>query len=173
MALSFALLPSPSCQASCVLTAPLVHVLSAPLPAPGLCPSPLRTQLAGKHLRVDRATIPGSKRPAGGDSGAAAEYDPQRTVFLGNLHFEVEVGTTQRCRAMPLTSTCPALPAAGSCPPPPLVFPPGCCVAPCRRTFSLAPVPSPPSPASASSPLRSSLPLPPGNLTHAHILGGG
>mmetsp|Transcript_9746 Transcript_9746/g.27866 ORF Transcript_9746/g.27866 Transcript_9746/m.27866 type:complete len:524 (-) Transcript_9746:59-1630(-) len=46
------------------------------------------TVLQGKHIRVDRATAPGSNRPTG--SSGAGEYDPARTVFLGNLHFEVE-----------------------------------------------------------------------------------
>uniref|UniRef100_A0A061SHY7 Nucleolar protein 12 n=1 Tax=Tetraselmis sp. GSL018 TaxID=582737 RepID=A0A061SHY7_9CHLO len=43
------------------------------------------TEFEGKHLRVDLAAAPASK------SGAPpVAYDPERTVFLGNLHFEVE-----------------------------------------------------------------------------------
>lgn len=46
-------------------------------------------QFQGKHIRVDMATAP-RKEGAVGTSNAA-EYDRTRSIFLGNVPFDVEV----------------------------------------------------------------------------------
>jgi nucleolar protein 12 len=57
----------------------------------------------GNHLRVDRAGVNGLKargvKKGGGAAAArrlaaaapAVQYDPERSVFVGNLHIEAEV----------------------------------------------------------------------------------
>jgi hypothetical protein len=44
-------------------------------------------QFEGLHLRVDRA----AQNSQGGRSAAGVVYDPTRTLFVGNLHLDIEV----------------------------------------------------------------------------------
>lgn len=46
-------------------------------------------QFQGKHIRVDMATAPHKEGAAG--TSNAAEYDRTRSIFLGNVPFDVEV----------------------------------------------------------------------------------
>uniref|UniRef100_A0A7S0RH48 RRM domain-containing protein n=1 Tax=Chlamydomonas leiostraca TaxID=1034604 RepID=A0A7S0RH48_9CHLO len=51
------------------------------------------TELGGHHLRVNMAAAPSKKRGATGDASApgaagSGEFDPQRSLFIGNLHFQ-------------------------------------------------------------------------------------
>lgn len=46
-------------------------------------------QFQGKHIRVDMATAPRKEGAAG--TSNAAEYDRTRSIFLGNVPFDVEV----------------------------------------------------------------------------------
>jgi hypothetical protein len=52
----------------------------------------LRLQVEGHHIRVDRAAPPAAAAAdgaAGGGSSAGVQYDPTRSVFVGNLDFKV------------------------------------------------------------------------------------
>lgn len=46
-------------------------------------------QFQGKHIRVDMATAPRKNSTPGVD--AASEYDRTRSLFVGNVPFDVEV----------------------------------------------------------------------------------
>lgn len=48
-------------------------------------------QFQGKHIRVDMATAPRKVAKPGEEN--ASEYDRSRTVFVGNVPFDVEVVT--------------------------------------------------------------------------------
>lgn len=56
-------------------------------------------QVDGHHIRVDAASAPRSSAAAAGKKGAKAEaaagaaavYDPTRSVFVGNLNFQTKV----------------------------------------------------------------------------------
>ena len=50
----------------------------------------LCVQMEGLHLRVDRAAPPKAK------GGTGTQYDPARSIFVGNLHFQTKVGGTRR-----------------------------------------------------------------------------
>jgi hypothetical protein len=52
---------------------------------------PLSVQFEGKHLRVDAAAAQKKEDGAAPAAGGGVSYDPARTIFLGNLHFEIEV----------------------------------------------------------------------------------
>jgi hypothetical protein len=66
---------------------------------PSSTPSPL--QYEGRHLRVDRGAP--STRPGGAGAGAQrakhadVQYDPDRSLFLGNLDLQIEVGWSGGC----------------------------------------------------------------------------
>lgn len=55
-------------------------------------------EFGGHHLRVNRATVPSKKKVAGAEGAGAAgggssssEFDPTRSLFIGNLHFQTTV----------------------------------------------------------------------------------
>lgn len=50
-------------------------------------------QIDGNHVRIDRACPPRKKQKGQDD---AHLYDPKRTVFMGNLPFDVKVSSTSR-----------------------------------------------------------------------------
>jgi hypothetical protein len=61
----------------------------------------LSAQVEGHHIRVDRAAPPaaaadGAAAGAGGSAGV--QYDPARSVFVGNLDFKVCVCERERER---------------------------------------------------------------------------
>ena len=50
-------------------------------------------QVEGHHIRVDRAAPPAAADGAAGAGGhAGVQYDPARSVFVGNLDFKVRQG---------------------------------------------------------------------------------
>jgi|LauGreSuBDMM15SN_2_FD.fasta_scaffold2246625_2 hypothetical protein len=50
-------------------------------------------QMEGQHIRVDRATTAKAK------GGAGMQYDPSRSIFVGNLHFQTKVPSILESRA--------------------------------------------------------------------------
>ena len=52
-----------------------------------LCDPHCCVQMEGLHLRVDRAAPPKAK------GGTGTQYDPARSIFVGNLHFQTKVGS--------------------------------------------------------------------------------
>ena len=46
-------------------------------------------QLDGLHIRVDRAALPKAQ------GGEVTHYDPARSLFVGNLHFQTKVITLE------------------------------------------------------------------------------
>lgn len=55
-----------------------------------LCFCVIVVQVGGNHIRVDRACPPRKKLKGGDDTPL---YDNRRTVFVGNLPFDVKVSS--------------------------------------------------------------------------------
>ena len=73
------------CTYMAYLVQPYLHLMV------GLC---LLRQVDGLHIRVDRA---GHARKHGASTGV--EYDRARSIFIGNLAFDVEVPVFQRLKS--------------------------------------------------------------------------
>lgn len=63
------------------------------------------TLVDGRHIRVDRATKPSAKADV-----EKQQYDPRRTAFLGNVHFQAEARTPNYRSPRPRTSSDPLPP---------------------------------------------------------------